>query len=136
MQNRSVSFSLTRSAVRWFGIDLAALEDLQRMLSDEPDVFSVGVNHNVMSGPETTRQILTVQAWYVGIPAPEDRQAIIERLGELVVSQYRRIGAVTDVAIVITTAFDLGIASWSTSYRETRTIDKWGKKGTPLARGK
>ncbi len=99
------------------GGTFGALQDLQRELADDPRLFTVEATLETAVGPGQAMRILVVDAWYRGLPSPEQRDVLTAELVTKVIA-HPIIDEVDAVRVQITSAYDIGIAKGNVSWSE------------------
>lgn len=109
----------------WFEQALAPHAAFWTTLNSDPRFFSVSVNHNTFSQGAQATTTLSVQAWVKNWSA--DNTAVTTELAARALEHYRS-AEPDNLRIVLTRAFDLGIASWQLSNVDVGTTEEWRER--------
>ncbi len=108
------------------------LQELQTTLSDNDEFFSVGVqlSHQRQSSSSQVMRTLNIQIWAKRscIREPEYCDEVMEQTARTALEQYAGINKLTGMRIVITNAFDLGLATGSLYRSGAWSIEDWRKQ--------
>jgi uncharacterized RDD family membrane protein YckC len=104
-----------------------ASDPLSGQLAAIPNVtrFRVGTTTvtRFEGGPARTQEVLQVAFWYHGPDdgVKETKRAVVSAI----LWHHPGLGRVPQMQLTVIRGWDLGIASWSTSETETRSLDEW-----------
>ncbi len=117
----------------WFEQALAPHAAFWTTLNSDPRFFSVSVNHNTFSQGARTTTTVSVQAWLKDWSA--DNKAVTTELAARTLEHYSS-AEPDNVRIVLTRAYDLGVASWQVNNVDVGTTEEWKERtATPNVAG-
>jgi uncharacterized RDD family membrane protein YckC len=116
---------------------LASAMSIYHVLQDDPRFFGVGVNDNtVLSSNGKTSHALIITAWCKGSLEGDEKKAVVASLVKTVLDTTQNINDYDGIQIKLTSSYDIGIASWSSSMSFSDSIASWRKQiypnGTPI----
>jgi uncharacterized RDD family membrane protein YckC len=111
------------------GTTLQQVIRLHGRLEPDPRFFTVGVfDRTFYRTSGATTRTLRIEAWYKGRPSDEDRRRVVNDIANTALESMDSIAEFDDMQIGVTWAYDLGIASTSSTYVDTETIDTWRER--------
>jgi len=117
---------------RAFQGSLAQQQALWATLSADPRFFSVGVNHNTLVGGPQPTTTVSIEVWLKDLHS--DRHMVMQELAAKVLDHYKA-AEPNNVAIRLTRAYDLGVASWQLTDVEAASAADWRQRAaTPNMR--
>jgi uncharacterized RDD family membrane protein YckC len=118
-----------------FGAPLQQVIRLQREIEPDRRFFSVSIFDRTfhVSGGKATRT-LVIEAWYRGVPTEPDRQKAMNDVAKAALDQMDSIGDFDLMRITMTSAYDLGIASYRSAYGDGQPIKTWRQRTAAVSK--
>lgn len=108
---------------------IAHLYKPYQTLQSDPRFFSARVFDNTFySGQEKSTRTLKVNVWYKGVPEPEEFLPILNDVANVVLEDVENIDDFDQIEISLTSAYDLGIASGSSTSGDRQPPEVWKER--------